>query len=325
MKWNIIRFLNKVNKATNLYLKNFKLEKKNRNKFINENSKNINKTNEKLNQIISLQKQLNSQIKQNKSLLSLNLEKTKNIEALLINNLDSDDKVYCPFCKKHFWTFLPFGENPRKNAQCPSCSSLERHRLVYLFFKNLGIFNKESKFVQGNEKLKLLHFAPEPLFYNLFSKLENVDYYPVDINQNMSNVRLKVDMQDIPFEDNTFDFVYTSHVLEHVPNDRKAMSELYRVVKPFNNGGKVVIMVPIDHNREITFEKEEYNTPELRSKYYGQRDHLRIYGNDFVDRLRSVGFNVEIFDKNNFKNDPNYNINSFGIVRDEIFACKKLE
>ncbi|KZX12193.1 ubiquinone/menaquinone biosynthesis C-methyltransferase UbiE [Methanobrevibacter curvatus] len=126
-------------------------------------------------------------------------------------------------------------------------------------------------------------------------------------------------MQDIPYPDNTFDLIYNSHVLEHVPDDIKAMNELYRVVKPYN--GKIVIMVPI--LKEETLEKEEYNTPELRSKYYGQFDHLRAYGKDFSERLKSVGFNVEVVSKDNLINKDE--IKKHGRINDEIYVCTKTE
>ena len=129
-------------------------------------------------------------------------------------------------------------------------------------------------------------------------------------------------MQNIPYEDDSFDVIYNSHVLEHVPNDKKAMEELYRVVKPHSLGGLVIIMVPIFYNLDKTFEKEEYNTPELRLKHYGQHDHVRIYGNDFLNKLKSVGFNVKVFSAKNLVEESD--ISRLGLnTSDEIFVCSK--
>lgn len=220
-----------------------------------------------------------------------------------MNNFNSK---YCPVCNTYSKSFLPFGDNPRPQALCPNCGSLERHRLVYLYFKNrTPIFSKEVKF---------LHFAPEGVFKNIFSNCENIDYHPADLFPRSSDE--KIDMQNIPYENDTFDFIYNSHVLEHVPDDIKAIQELYRVIKP---GGKVIIMVPIMCDK--TLEKDEYNTPELRSKYYGQFDHLRAYGKDFIGRLKSVGFEVEIVTTTNLVKEEK--ISKYGISRDQIFICTK--
>ncbi|MDR0913025.1 MAG: class I SAM-dependent methyltransferase [Methanobrevibacter sp.] len=263
------------------------LEKKNE-KLINQNIKNTN-------EILRIQRSFNS------LLLSLN-------ENNSLNN------YYCPICKKYSVIFLPYGESIRSNAMCPHCGAVERHRLLYLYLKNLDILNRN---------IKLLHFAPESIFYNIFKNRENIDYYPTDIVPNQ-RTRLEMDMQNIPFEDNSFDIIYNSHVLEHVPDDFKAMKELYRVVKPVSpDGGKVIIMAPVFYSLSKTLEKEEYNTPELRSKYYGQADHLRRYGADFDDRLRSVGFDVEIVtDEDLVENKKD--IKKMHIeTGDKIYVCTK--
>lgn len=296
MKFNILRFINKANESANLYLKNQKNDRKklkktynlveNRTSEINNFSKD---TNLKIKSLEAEVQYLKGKVNTIEILEKWSFEKNQIIEGLLLNNLDVSDKFYCPICKNYSWAFLPFGENPRKNAMCPKCGSVERHRLVYLFFKyKKELFNKD---------IKLLHFAPETIFHNIFSKCDNIDYWPVDLFME-HNVREKVDIQNIPYEDNTFDIIYNSHVLEHVPDDIKAMKELYRVVKPFSDGkgGSVITMAPIFHDLPVTLEKEEYNTPELRSLHYGQFDHVRKYGADFKDRLESVGFKVEVFD-----------------------------
>jgi len=120
--------------------------------------------------------------------------------------------------------------------------------------------------------------------------MKNVDYYPVDFNPDYKGIRAVVDITDIPYEDNMFDFIMCTHVLEHIPDDNKAMEELYRVLK---EGGRALINVPVNEAYEHSFENEEYNTPELREKYFGQSDHVRWYGKDFPQLLRKVGFHVE--------------------------------
>ncbi|MDR0913022.1 MAG: glycosyltransferase family 2 protein [Methanobrevibacter sp.] len=210
--------------------------------------------------------------------------KSFNSLLLAINNDLNNNAYYCPICEKHSIIFLPFGEGLRPDVMCPYCGSAERHRLLYFYFKKLDDFKKN---------IKLLHFAPEDLFYKIFNNCNNIDYYPTDIVQNPKN-RIEMDMQNIPFEDNYFDIIYNSHVLEHVPDDIKGMKELYRTIKPESEGGKVIIMAPVFYSLAKTLEKEEYNTPELRKKFYGQSDHFRKYGADFDDKLRSVGFDVEI-------------------------------
>ena len=203
--------------------------------------------------------------------------------------------------------------NGRKHASCPSCHSFERTRLLFYYIKKYynDIFNlKENK--------KLLHFAPEKQLFSIFSRLNNLDYWPVDIDSN-NNIRKQIDMCDIPFDDDYFDFIISCHVLEHIPNDIKAMSELYRVVK---SEGVVFLMVPLFRDLDKTFENEEYNTDELRTKYFGQKDHVRKYAMDFKDRLESVGFNVSTFGPEDI--DKNLVV-KYGVSNknDIVFICKK--
>ena len=142
--------------------------------------------------------------------------------------------------------------------------------------------------------MRVLHVAPERVFYWMFKKLKDIDYWPVDLDPEKyhGRIRKKVDITDIPFEDNSFDLIMCNHVLEHIPDDRKAMAELYRVLKP--KTGIAFLNVPM-FNIPATFENPAYNTPELRLKYFGQEDHVRKYGLDYTERLESVGFRVQIF------------------------------
>lgn len=218
-------------------------------------------------------------------------------------------KRYCPICNNNVRVFLPYGVNPRPNALCPICGSLERHRLVYLYFKEqTNLFTK---------KIKMLHIAPEKILTAIFSKQFNIDYLSADIDS--SRAMVEMDLQDIRLPDNLFDVIYCSHVLEHIPDDRKAMKELYRVLRP---GGWAVLQVPIKKNLQNTLENSSVITPEQRILHYGQHDHLRLYGMDYEERLREAGFNVKV-DKYIETLDEQI-INKYALAKDEyIYFCAK--
>jgi len=194
------------------------------------------------------------------------------------------NKFTDPIDGKSFKKFLPYGyESPRENVLSPSTLSLERHRLLWLYLKN------ETEFF--NAPLKLLHFAPEQAFYKRFKKLDNLDYTTTDLNSPLADV--KADICNLPFSDNSFDVILCNHVLEHIPDDTKAMQELYRVLKP---GGWGIFQIPQDLKREKTFEDNTITDRKERARIFGQYDHVRIYGRDYFDKLRSIGFTVEEVD-----------------------------
>jgi ubiquinone/menaquinone biosynthesis C-methylase UbiE len=126
-------------------------------------------------------------------------------------------------------------------------------------------------------------------------------------------------MTNIPYNDNSFDIIISSHVLEHIPNDIKVMSELQRVLKP---GGFSIHQVPIDYNLATTFEDNNINTDFLRNKFYGHIDHKRVYGKDYTDLLTSVGFKVTILEY--IKTLPKDVIKRYGLNINELFYyCTK--
>lgn len=191
------------------------------------------------------------------------------------------NKYTDPIDGKRFRAFLPYGyENPRENVLSPATLSLERHRLLWLFLQ------RETDFFSS--KLKVLHFAPEQAFYKRFRNLSNLDYTTTDLNSPLADV--EADICNLPFDDNTFDVILCNHVLEHIPDDHKAMQELFRVLTP---GGWGVFQIPQDLNRERTFEDDSITDRKERAKIFGQYDHVRIYGRDYFDKLRNVGFEVE--------------------------------
>ena len=189
-----------------------------------------------------------------------------------------------PIDNKGFKTFLPYGYGTqRNNVLSPSTLSLERHRLLWLYLKN------ETDFL--TTKLKVLHFAPEQAFYKRFRKMKNLEYTTTDLNSPLADV--KADICNLPFKDNEFDVILCNHVLEHIPDETKAMQELFRVMKP---GGWGIFQIPQDLNREKTFEDNSITDKKERAKIFGQYDHVRVYGRDYFDKLRSIGFKVEEVD-----------------------------
>ena len=189
-----------------------------------------------------------------------------------------------PIDGKSFRKFLPYGyEKQRDNVLSPSTLSLERHRLLWLYLQSETDF-----FVKP---LKMLHFAPEQAFYRRFRQQQNLDYTTTDLSSPLAHV--KADICQLPFEDNTFDVIFCNHVLEHIPDDTQAMRELYRVLKP---GGWAVLQIPQDLSRATTFEDDSITDPKERAKIFGQYDHVRVYGRDYFDKLRSIGFEVQEVD-----------------------------
>lgn len=189
-----------------------------------------------------------------------------------------------PIDDRNFKSFLPYGYGKqRNNVLSPSTLSLERHRLLWLYLKN------ETLFFQSD--LKVLHFAPEQAFYKRFRKMKNLEYVTTDLNSPLADV--KADICNLPFKDNEFDIIFCNHVLEHIPDDTKAMQELYRVLKV---GGMGVFQIPQDLTREKTFEDNTITGKKERAKIFGQYDHVRVYGRDYFDTLRRIGFKVEEVD-----------------------------
>jgi SAM-dependent methyltransferase len=200
------------------------------------------------------------------------------ILALLLKG----NKFTDPIDGKSFSMFLPYGYgNQRNNVLSPSTLSLERHRLLWLFLQN------ETDFFTSETKKKILHFAPEQAFYKRFRNQKNIDYTTTDLLSPLADV--KADICNLPFQDNFYDIILCNHVLEHIPDDTKAMQELYRVLKP---GGMAILQIPQDVLRATTFSDDSIVDQKERSKIFGQYDHVRIYGRDYFDKLRSIGFQV---------------------------------
>lgn len=209
-----------------------------------------------------------------------------------------------PIDGKSYRKFLPYGYGKqRPNALSPGTLSLERHRQMWLYLQN------ETKFF--THKLKVLHIAPEQEFLRKFKKMKNLEYTSADLFSPIVDV--KADIVDLPFEDNTFDVIICNHVLEHIVDDRKAISELYRVMK---SGGWGIVQVPMKNSLEKTYEDFTITDPKERQKHFGQYDHVRWYGMDYFDRLKSVGFEADVnFYSQKFSEED---IERFGLNKNEI-------
>ena len=199
-----------------------------------------------------------------------NLRNRITLPIFLVRNLKKE-KFECPICGYSG----PFKDiNPptglRRHAQCPKCNALERHRIQYLVVT--ALLNG-----MNTSELKMLHFAPEPFFTVFFSDRFGL-YETADLN--MPGVDHHVDMQELPFEDQTYDFVFASHVLEHIPDDKKAISEIRRILRP---NGIAILPVPLVAERTI-----EYPEPNPNETY-----HVRAPGFDYFDRFDGYFSRVE--------------------------------
>ena len=194
------------------------------------------------------------------------------------------DQFTDPIDGSSYRKFLSYGyQNLRQNALCPGTLSLERHRLLWLYLDRKTTFLTDS--------IRVLHIAPEQVFYKKFKSFSHWDYTTSDLHSPLADV--KADICALPFEDNSYDFILCNHVLEHIPNDLKAMEELYRVLKP---GGTAILQVPLEEDRENAFEDDAITDQRERTRIFGQYDHVRVYGQDYYNRLEEVGFKATAVD-----------------------------
>ncbi len=227
----------------------------------------------------------------------------------------------CVFCKKSFRKFYSMKPNfpvmiekkviggRTSNSICPFCESLDRTRHVYLYLKN------ETKIFHKN--LKILHVAPEAQLRKVLLSNPQINYQSIDLESHKAMNQM--DLTNLKFENDEFDVIICNHVLEHIPNDRKAISELFRVLK---KDGFAILQVPISFSTEKTIEDATANTPELREKKFGQNDHVRIYGRDYLDRLHNAGFSIKLYsfaEEHELSEVEKYSL----IVDEKIFICSK--
>jgi len=209
-----------------------------------------------------------------------------------------------PINGKQYSRFLSYGYNTlRNNALCPGTLSLERHRLLWLYLNSNS--NIESQF------LNVLHVAPEQVFFKKFKNFKNWTYTTTDLNSPLADI--KADLCNLPFKDETYDLILCNHVLEHIIDDIKAMKEIYRVLK---KGGKAILQVPLDMEKEKSYEDHTIINPKDRSKHFGQYDHVRIYGMDFFKKLSNIGFRYEKIDFTSKLSDQD--IIKYGLIKGEL-------
>ena len=220
----------------------------------------------------------------------------------VVKNAKGTSKKKCPICG-FTGLFRAFGSPPRWDALCPSCGSLERHRLFALTLNSMPPILTEGATV--------LHFAPENCMKTLLQRV-GIRYTSADLHQ--PGVDLKLNIEDINISDGQYDVIVCSHVLEHV-NDKVALSELHRILK---SDGVLIIMVPIVEGCDMTYEDDTITDNKGRLLHFGQDDHVRVYGGDFINRVTDAGFRIKVhtaFGKEAVK---------FGLIMGEkIFLCSK--
>lgn len=197
------------------------------------------------------------------------------------------NKYHCPCCKGNFSTLLPAGSD-RRLVQCPRCRSNERDRVLWMYL------DRNPDFIRSGTKL--LHIAPEAMFYKRFKKIKGLQYTPGDKFAEMFESTYPadtvcIDITAMPqIADNTYDVILCSHVLEYVKEDSKAMREMLRVLKP---GGKALLQVPLKPGMPITHEDDSITDPEQRALIFGDPGHIRFYGEDYEDKLRAAGWKTD--------------------------------
>ncbi|MDR1725220.1 MAG: class I SAM-dependent methyltransferase [Bacteroidales bacterium] len=207
------------------------------------------------------------------------LQRIVKMAVTMIKPLYLGNKVKCPVCGKHYRKFLPYGYvNARPNALCPNCLSLERHRLLWMYFQQTDILKSNKSF---------LHIAPEICFINRLKKT-NLYYKTADLESPWADLHFNI--ENIPLADESFDFIMANHILEHVEHLDKALSELYRILKPH---GQAILLSPVNRNLPHTYEDASITNPLEREKAFGQKDHVRMFGLDYAQVLAQSGFSVE--------------------------------
>ena len=190
---------------------------------------------------------------------------------------------HCNICENGLNKMKPMtGRFYRENVCCPICSSLERQRLLWDYLKSSGLIDK---------KLNVLQFAPEYSFQKKLKTVPNWTYRSCDLYSGIAMD--KEDIQNLSYEDGTYDLIIISHVMSHVEDDLKGYEEMKRVLK---DDGCILLFDRIDKTKESTFTDPAANTPDLKLKIYGQDDLARIYGKDFFERIESTGLKTEVVD-----------------------------
>ncbi len=227
----------------------------------------------------------------------------------------------CPFCERSSDRLLPVGLASavltdkrvvgagQRMAECVYCGSWDRERLVYLYLKY------DLKLFTSAKRKSILHIAPEKVLSQRLGSLATKEYVRGDLIAEAYGVGvISINLLDIKFQSDRFDLIICNHVLEHIEDDRKAMRELWRVLRPH---GVAILQVPISKSCVDTSEDFTVQDPAERERLFGQRDHCRIYGQDYVDRLAGAGFFVG-------RLRIGHLFESHGVNKEEdLFVCRK--
>ena len=238
-----------------------------------------------------------SMIRQIARQMILTVRRGKNYFDVIANR---GDRFECPFCgyRSNRLSIVGSGQQVLidkdvvgakiREGGCFKCGSKDRHRLVLVYLKyKLGIFSSDAI-------IRILHMAPEKSLSKYIQNNSSHEYIGGDlVPERYSYVKnmVKVDLLEIPYENDSFDLIICNHLLEHISQDDLAMQEIRRVLKP---GGTAILQVPISLNSETTYEDGTITSPQDRLVAFGQSDHVRIYGRDYPDRLRKAGFEVNV-------------------------------
>lgn len=221
----------------------------------------------------------------------------------------------CPICGGEKRKFLPYGYGKvREDALCPKCLSLERHRLLWHY-----LMNNDSERERIKNLPTILHIAPEVCLMREFKRIylsAPQNYITADLESPLADMHF--DVQQIPMADSSVDIIICNHLLEHVESDYKALTEMYRIMR---SGGMGVMLAPIDYTLETTFEDDTITDPKQRAEVFGQYDHRRIYGKDYLERLRAAGFEAFEIDYAAEFSDSDRTKFSFG--SDKLYIVRK--
>lgn len=207
------------------------------------------------------------------------------------------------------------GGGYKQNVRCPNCQSGTRNRLLGLYFS----LNREPL----NDSDKILHISPNRQLANLL-KSKYSDRYEVgaiNVDAFREYHPILLDVQNLPMTDSTYGLVICNHVLEHVKEDQSAMKEIYRVLKP---GGHAILQVPLAENLEKSIEELTVKSRKERKREHGQEDHLRLYGKDYFERLKNVGFKITRDDPrlNNWLTENEMERHGLDLLESVILAIK---
>ena len=221
--------------------------------------------------------------------------------------------VHCPLCRHDFTFFIPISGSEDAIGLCPNCASHGRHRLIWPYLQQqTQLFTKPHK---------LLHVSPEYCFYERLRNCPTITYLAGDKfeeGHSYPSDTVAIDLTSLHFSNDYFDALLCLHVLEHIPAEQQALREMNRVMKP---GGWAIIQVPMDHSRATTFEDDAITDPQEREKIFGQWDHVRVYGNDYQQRLEKAGFKVKREDYRKLFSPEQ--IERYGMVKEDIYLCLK--